>query len=58
MILQPFKLVASDVAAGRFQTLLPDYKVPTRPMHLIYAPDRQATPKLRAFIDCATEVFG
>lgn len=58
VILQPVELVAADLAAGRLLTLLPDYKVPTRPLHLIYAPDRQATPKLRAFIGFATEEFG
>ncbi|WP_428929430.1 LysR family transcriptional regulator [Marinibacterium sp. SX1] len=58
VILQPLELVAKDVAAGKLRTVLPDYKIPTRPLHLVYAPDRRATPKLRAFIEFATREFG
>jgi len=58
VILQPLELVAADVAAGHLKALLPDYRVPVRPLHLIYPPDRQATPKLRSFIDFALATFG
>jgi DNA-binding transcriptional LysR family regulator len=37
---------------------LPGYSVPSRPLHLVYAPDRQLTPKLRSFIEFAREAFG
>lgn len=58
ILLQPMELVRAELAAGRLVTLLPEYKIPTRPMHILYAPDRRITPKLRSFIDFAVEQFG
>jgi DNA-binding transcriptional LysR family regulator len=58
LLLQPRELVRDDLAAGRLVQVLPEFPVPTRPFHLLYAPDRRMTPKLRSFIDFATEVFG
>lgn len=58
VILQPQELVRDALADGRLIPLLPDYKVPTRPLHLLYAPDRRITPKLRSFIDFAVRVLG
>jgi DNA-binding transcriptional LysR family regulator len=46
------------MTAGSLIELLPDYPIPTRPFHLLYAPDRRMTPKLRSFVDFALEVFG
>jgi len=37
--------------------MLPAYSSQTGPMHILYAPDRQLTPKLRAFIDFAVATF-
>jgi len=37
--------------------ILPDYEPPSRQMHLLFAPDRRITPKLRSFIDFAVERF-
>ncbi len=34
------------------------YEAPNRPLHLLYAPDRQMTPKLRSFIEFAVAAFG
>jgi len=58
VLLQPSELVQDDLASGRLVKLLPTYPVPTRPLHLLYAPDRRMTPKLRSFIAFAIEVFG
>jgi DNA-binding transcriptional LysR family regulator len=44
-------LLAEDIRSGRLVRVLPDYELPTRPMHLVYLPDRRPTPKLRTFID-------
>jgi DNA-binding transcriptional LysR family regulator len=38
--------------------VLPKYRAPDRPLHLLYAPDRQMTPKLRSFIEFAVAAFG
>lgn len=36
----------------------PDYPIPTRPFHLLYAPDRRMTTKLCSFVDFALATFG
>lgn len=58
IMLQPAELAAEELKAGRLVLVLPEYRVPTRPMHVLYAPDRRLTPKLRSFIDFAVEAFG
>lgn len=58
VMLQPSELVQDDLDSARLVALLPDHPVPTRPLHLLYAPDRRMTPKLRSFIDFAVEVSG
>jgi len=57
ILLQPWELVRDEVDSGRLVELLPDYPVPARPFHLLYAPDRRMTPKLRSFIDFAITAF-
>lgn len=51
-------LVQADLHAGRLQRVLPAFEGPSRPMHLIYAADRQRTAKLRCFVDEAMQAFG
>jgi DNA-binding transcriptional LysR family regulator len=58
ILLQPDELVRDDLAAGTLVEMLSEYSVPTRPFHLLYAPDRRMTPKLRSFIDFAVGAFG
>lgn len=58
IMLQPCELVREDLAAGQLVELLPDFPVPTRPFHLVHAPDRRMTPKLRSFVDFALAAFG
>jgi len=58
VLLQPMELVRAELVSGRLVALLPEYKIPTRPMHILYSPDRRITPKLRSFIDFAVEQFG
>jgi DNA-binding transcriptional LysR family regulator len=58
IILQPMELVAAALREGRLVTVLPGHTVPHRPLHLVYAPDRRVTPKLRSFIEFAREAFG
>ena len=58
VMLQPAELVRSELESGRLVVVLPEYRIPTRPMHILYAPDRRLTPKLRSFIDFAVDVFG
>ena len=57
-ILQPASLVRDDLSSGRLVPALPGYEPPTHPMHVLYAPDRRITPKLRSFVDFAVARFG
>lgn len=58
VILQPLDVVAPALRGGQLVQLLPQFSVPARPLHLLYAPDRRVTPKLRSFIDFALQAFG
>ncbi|MDR3376182.1 MAG: LysR family transcriptional regulator [Ancalomicrobiaceae bacterium] len=58
IMLQSSEMVQPEIEAGRLVSLLPEYRAPPYPFHLLYAPDRRLTPKLRSFIDFAAEVFG
>jgi DNA-binding transcriptional LysR family regulator len=58
VMLQPEELASAALESGRLVPILPEYSIPTRPMHILYAPDRRLTPKLRSFIDFAVEAFG
>ncbi|MCP1625897.1 LysR family transcriptional regulator [Pseudomonas nitroreducens] len=58
VVLQPRELVGDALRSGTLVQLLPQYSVPTSPMHILYAPDRRLTPKLRSFLDFAIAAFG
>lgn len=58
IMLQPLELVRLELATGALVRVLPDHAAPKRPMHILYAPDRRLTPKLRSFIDFAIANFG
>jgi DNA-binding transcriptional LysR family regulator len=58
IMLQPLELVRPELENGRLVRVLPAYSAPVRPMHILYAPDRRLTPKLRSFIDFTVAVFG
>jgi DNA-binding transcriptional LysR family regulator len=58
LIFQWSPLLRDEVALGRLVRILPSYEPPPRPMHVLYAPDRRITPKLRSFIDFSVARFG
>jgi DNA-binding transcriptional LysR family regulator len=58
IILQPVELLRASISSGDLLPLLPGYEVPTRPLHILHAPDRRITPKLRSFLDFAAAEFG
>lgn len=58
IMLQPLELVDDYLADGRLVVLLPEHAAPARPLHILYAPDRRLTPKLRSFIDFTVANFG
>ena len=57
VVLQPAILMDADVCAGRLVQLFPEYELPSRPMHVVFLPDRYRSPKLRSFIDFVTARF-
>jgi DNA-binding transcriptional LysR family regulator len=55
--------VAEDLAresliVGSLVRVLPDYETPSRPIHLIYHPDRRQTMKLKSFIAAVVGELG
>ena len=57
IIFQPAVLTENDRKQGRLIQVLPRWPM-DRPMHLLFAPDRRITPKLRSFIEFAVTRFG
>ena len=58
IMLQSAEMVTPAIEKGLLVHLLPDYHVPTRPMHILYASNRHVLPKLRCFIDFCIKKFG
>jgi DNA-binding transcriptional LysR family regulator len=58
IILQPYELVQKALQNGELVSLLPEYSVPTRPVHVMYASGQRLTPKLSSFLDFAIAAFG
>lgn len=58
IILQPTELLAEDIQSGLLTRILKKYQPTPRPLHVLYAPDRRMTPKLRSFLDFASDTFG
>jgi len=57
IVLQPAFLLETDVRAGRLVQLFPAHALPSRPLHVVYLPDRYRSPKLRSFVDFLVERF-
>ena len=54
----PAALICEDIQVGRLVRLLPDYQMPSRPLHVVFHGDRYRSPKLRSFVDFLTQTFG
>ncbi|MFS2036997.1 LysR family transcriptional regulator [Polaromonas sp. CT11-55] len=57
IVLQPAILLEGDVRAGRLVQLFPNHQLATRPMSILYLPDRYRSLKLRSFVDFVVERF-
>jgi DNA-binding transcriptional LysR family regulator len=57
IILQPQELMQEELKSGKLVRVLSRWWS-SRPMHLLFAPDRRATPKLRSFIEFAAARLG
>lgn len=51
-------LARDDLRSGRLVKVLPDYDTLSRPIHLLYHPDRRQTPKLKTFIAAVMRELG
>ena len=54
----PEMLVKDDIRSKRLVEVLPDHNAPQRALNLLYLPERQASPKLRSFVEFIVERFG
>jgi len=57
IVLMRDELLIEDIAAGRLQVLLPNYKTRARTRQILWPKNRKMTPKLRAFIDFIAETY-
>jgi DNA-binding transcriptional LysR family regulator len=53
----PWLLAAPAMESGQLQTVLADWRLPSAPVHVVFASARYLTPKVRAFIDLAVTSF-
>lgn len=53
----PERVARSALQAGRLVRVLPEWRLPTVPVHAVFASARYLTPKVRAFIDLAVEAM-
>ncbi len=58
LILVAEDLARPHLAAGQLVRVLPNYETPSRPIHLLFHPDRRKTPKLKSFVEMAVEHLG
>lgn len=58
IVMLPDALVEQDLRDGKLVAVIPDYQPPSRPLHLLYAPDRYRLPKLRRFVEFAMKTWG
>lgn len=54
----PDYMSAGPVARGELLPVLPGWQLPPMPMHIMFAPNRHMSQRLRVFIDWVVEVLG
>jgi DNA-binding transcriptional LysR family regulator len=57
IVLQPAVLLQADVEAGRLVPLLPGFQLPSRPMSVVFPPDRHRSARLRSIVDFLVAQF-
>lgn len=58
VIMQADALLAPAVSAGHVVPLLPDWVLPTRPVHIVRLPEARPSAKLRSFLDFVVTRLG
>ncbi len=56
--LGPESVLNGEIAAGRLVRVLPDYRGPARPMHVLHPAARRPTVKVRSFVAALLAEFG
>lgn len=54
----PTDLVQGDLRTERLKAVLPDYRLPARPVYILYHKDRFSSPTLRSFITFMVSALG
>jgi DNA-binding transcriptional LysR family regulator len=57
IIVQPEVLLTEDLASGALVRILPDHKLPSLSMHIVYPLNRNMTLKMKSFIEFIVERF-
>lgn len=58
IVMQPTFLVGEDLAAGRLEELLPEYRSPELGIYAVYPTRKHVAPKVRALIEFLVEQLG
>ncbi len=57
LVQQPFYRLRWDLESGTLVEVLPQHPPPGTPLSILYPQNRQLSPRVRAFIDWAVEIF-
>ena len=53
----PYFMVREHLHSGAMQPVLPDWRVPPLPLHVVYQPNRHLSTRLRVFVDWTAQLF-
>ena len=53
----PYFMVRGHLHSGAMQPVLPDWRVPPLPLHVVYQPNRHLSTRLRVFVDWTAQLF-
>lgn len=53
----PFFMVRDHLESGAMRPVLPAWRVPSLPLHVVYPPNRHLSTRLRVFVDWTAQLF-
>ena len=53
----PYFMVRGHLQSGAMRPILPDWRVPPLPLHVVYPPNRHLSTRLRVFVDWTAGLF-
>lgn len=53
----PFFMVRDHLDSGAMRPVLPEWRVPSLPLHVVYPPNRHLSTRLRVFVDWTAQLF-